>query len=87
MTSPGIGIVDNCQPPCGYLKLYLVPTQEQQVILATEHSLHSGQMHIPVVDSGRARKSKIRAKKQGLISGEGLLVTQGAISLLSANGI
>lgn len=52
--------------------LIWVQHKSSYVLLAPENSLHIGQLYIPVVDSGRAWKSKIKAGKQGLVSGEGL---------------
>jgi hypothetical protein len=36
--SPGIGVSDSCEPPCGYWELSLGPPQGQQVPLTTEPS-------------------------------------------------
>jgi hypothetical protein len=36
--SPGIGVTDGCEPPCGYWELNLGPL-EQSVLLTTEPSL------------------------------------------------
>ena len=37
--SPGTGVIDSCEPPCGYGELNPGPLEEQSVLLTAEPSL------------------------------------------------
>ena len=41
LRSPGTGVTDGCEPPCGCWELNPGPIEEKPVLLATEPSLQS----------------------------------------------
>lgn len=85
--SPGTGIEDSCEPPCGCWDVNLGPLQEHQVVLTIEPSFQP--LYFPLETWGKAEEMQVRHEHRVRKSLRSFLLepSQGRpVNFYSANG-